>query len=410
MKRLFFSVVFLLFFCFSSSGNNHSAVYKIEFDKGSCDINDKVINNTFSVYRSLPEKCFSKVSTSGVNEEDFTASIQYILAKNRALALVNFLVEKGMSKEHIKINFAGIPFLHIFKTESKKVEDLVINTENVEQNCNCYLIDVAQNNVIYTKNQNYYFISPYSFETNNGISINKGYIKLCVNEIDTEEKLQLGWHDLRSQKLHQPVYEFYIQASLNKQNLQLKKHSKIKLHINPRVADFSSGKLRWDNLEVWNKQWKSILVKDILFFTENMILTNYKETNYLKTDNVLPKQAKNKWVMELNALGWNRFSFELNANSEKEREFLILDDSPYMLRFVEDGTNLVYPVYGDYNFNNLYYLSLYNQQKNGKVLAIRLDEGSCWMVTQNIDYQQIKQKSTFLPEYQINNDCYFKGK
>ena len=107
MKRLFFSVVFLLFFCFSSSGNNHSAVYKIEFDKGSCDINDKVINNTFSVYRSLPEKCFSKVSTSGVNEEDFTASIQYILAKNRAMALVNFLVEKGMSKEHIKINFAG---------------------------------------------------------------------------------------------------------------------------------------------------------------------------------------------------------------------------------------------------------------------------------------------------------------
>ena len=59
-------------------------------------------------------------------------------------------------------------------------------------------------------------------------------------------------------------------------------------------------------------------------------------------------------VMELNALGWNRFSFELNANSEKEREFLILDDSPYMLRFVEDGTNLVYPVYGDFNFNNLY--------------------------------------------------------
>lgn len=410
MKYVYLSIVFLLFFSFYSRANNHSVVYKIEFDKGSSAVNDKVKLNTFAVYRSLPEKTFSKVSIYGENEKDYTVSIQYILAKNRAIALVNFLVGNGMSKDHVKINYSGIPFLSVFKTPSKKVEDLIIHTQMIEKKCNCYLIDAAQNNIIYTKNQNYFYIPAQSFQTNNAIPINKGYVKLCVNEIDMEEKLQLGWHDLRADKLYKPTYEFFINASFNNINIEIRNHSAIQLFINPELSEFTNGKFRWDNLQVWDKQWKSIYSKDVIFYSQNMDFRNYSEANYLTTDNTEPTFVQNKWVVNLSALGWNRFALETKTIIEKEREFVILDDKAYMLRFVEDETNLIYPIYGDFNFNNLYYLSLYNQHKNGKILAMRLDKGECWTVTKDIDYSHLKNSNTLLPEYQINSDCYFKTK
>lgn len=408
MCKLITSIGVFLAFIVSLKAHQHQAVYKVYFPQGSHIVNDEVKNNTFKVYRSMPEKSFSKMRMGGQQEEEYAPSLKYLLAKNRSLAVMNYLQQKGMERNHVKISYAGEPFLIVFKESAQKVENSYVNTELTEASCNCYDIDLTKDFAIYTQNQHYIFIPAFAFETLNGIGLHTGTIRFCINTIDLSEKIALAWHDVKKDRIHIPVYEFYTKVSYNGLPVQLKPYVTMQVHLFQEKNALNNGVLHWENLAIKDKKWQTQQHKNLVFYKEQLNLFNYQDTKYFFEENSPISEVNHYWAVNIGTLGWNRLSY-LSPTQQKpiQKELVMVDDQRYMLRFVEENTGLVLPIYGDNNFNNLYYLSYFSTH-GGSIIAYRPEINNCWKVAYELRSKDLTQQLTVVPEFQEANHCFVK--
>lgn len=377
LKSFFFS--FGILFSILVKGNNHTEFYHIDFPKGSHVVSEKVKISANKVYRILPEKVFTRVYSKGQDEEGFSTNLKYILAKNRALSLLKYFKSSGLEDANLKISYSTLPHLLLLKEKSKKVEDLIVNTEKIKKDCECFDIDVSTSVAIRTKNGNFYMLEAESFQTENGISIASGIVNFCIHELSVNEKLFLGWHDLRNTQLHQPVLEFYSKATYNNKEVVLKPYQSLQIHFN-NIHKLESGNLRYDNLSSEDDSWVQKSNSSIIYYSENFdfeILNKFSLHSKTNLDNEI---NLSKLVVNVNHLGWNRLSYNLFYNEQKSKQVVLNDNAPYLMRYVEDSTQLILPVYANQHFNNLYHFTPFNLKSSGKIIGLSTNESTCWKI------------------------------
>lgn len=359
---------------------NHVDYFHLSFAQGRYTVNQNVQTQIAKMFKLMPEQSFTRLHMEGENEGAFLANIKYLLAKRRTEGVAKFLVDAGLKPDYVKVNYANIPNLLVFKEKTKRVVDEIARVADVEKKCACERLNAAVSNTIVTQKGNFISIPPEAFQSEIGIPITKGFVTFCYNEIDLMESVDLGWHHLKDGAIWKDFYDVYFKVDFNDQPLQLRDFSKITINRRYTDTDLNSGYFASQSGSFKNSTWLWENEGEIPFFMaeQSPVLERYSG-NVIRHGSQKSDDASYR-IFELNSLGYNRVRYHFSELSSSEKDVMYnTPDKTLVIRAIYPENEIVLPVYRDNNFNNLFHCRMPDIDESGVLVVNDALSPGCWL-------------------------------
>ena len=222
MKTSLLLGVLVCTICYTFAQNSTKSTLTFNQLKGLSETQQKELNEIYHDMSDHNYHCFILASD---DEKAFHQQSKLIsIIKARALAVENYYEQVlGVAPDNVFIKYGGdYPTLWLHKPKGRLTASGNIDLDDNDREC--YSFNTGTNKMITSANGNRFYFPANAFETMAGMSVDNQTIKICLWEfMDKSSLVFSGLTTDANGKMLETAGSFYIEATLNGEQLRLKK-------------------------------------------------------------------------------------------------------------------------------------------------------------------------------------------